>query len=68
MFPDYPFLMTMLRATSFSMRVEKKKIILRVLVFVNQLHLSILLVLFFVNCLFFEKMIDVFIFLKLKTF
>ena len=23
MFPDYPFLMTMLRATSFCMRVEK---------------------------------------------
>ena len=50
------------------MRVEKKNI-LRVFIFVSQLHLSILRELIFVNGLSFEKkMIDVFIFLKLKKF
>ena len=38
-----------------------KKIISWVFIFVNQLHLSILRVLIFVNCLFFEKKTDLFI-------
>ena len=52
------------------MRVEKKNIS-RVFIFASQLHLSILRVLIFVNGLLFgkkKKMIDVFIFLKLKKF
>ena len=67
MFPDYPFLMTMLRATSFCMRVEKN-IYFKGTYFRESASFKYFVGIIFVNCLFFEKMIDVFIFLKPKTF